>query len=322
MSDSDEVANTRALRKISVVIPVYNSVSTLAELVRRLNTVLTSLDREFELVLVDDCSPDGSWRVLTELKLSPEYGPRLKIAALTRNSGQHNALLCGLTLATGGVIVTMDDDLQNPPEELPRLVAAVDAGFDLAIAAYEHKQHSAARNASGGLVDGVLRRIFKLPRGFQLTSFRAVSRAVVANVIRMGGAYPYVTSMLLSHTSSYVNVMVRHDPRPAGRSNYSIHRSTSLALNLILHYSSYPVYALMAACALAMIFSLAFSSMVLVHALVNGSGVPGWASTVIIISCFNTVNLLGLLVFGLYLSRILQQITHTRVNFTIGALHE
>src|SRR4051794_37408130 len=112
---------------ISIVVPVYRSAVTLPELVERLVHVLDDLDRPNEIVLVDDSSPDESWAVLRTLR--DQYGSRLKIASLTRNLGQHNAVLCGLTIATGDVVVTMDDDLQNPPEEMPRLVEAIDEGF-------------------------------------------------------------------------------------------------------------------------------------------------------------------------------------------------
>ncbi|MEX2214892.1 MAG: glycosyltransferase family 2 protein [Phycisphaeraceae bacterium] len=305
---------------ISVLIPAYRSAESLSALVSRLTDVLTPLKREFEIVIVDDCSPDDTWKVLKQLKA--EHGPRLKIARLLRNSGQHNAILCGFTLCHGAVIVTMDDDLQNPPEEVPRLIAAVDQGFDLAIGAYEAKQHAGWRNQSGGMIDRLQRRIFKLPRDFQLTSFRAVRRIVVENVCAMGGAFPYITAMLLSHTSNCTNVPVRHEPRTLGKSNYNLPRSLKLAANLILNYSSYPVYAVALASTFAFFFAVVYACAIFYQTLAQGTSVPGWASTMIMISFFNAITMFCLMIFGLYLSRLVRQVSRTRVSFTIGELHE
>jgi glycosyltransferase involved in cell wall biosynthesis len=230
--------------------------------------------------------------------------------------------LCGFTIATGDIIITMDDDLQNPPEELPRMIAAIEQGFDLAIGSYENKRHDAFRNLGGRFVDAVQRRIFGLPKDFQLTSFRAIRRQVVDNVVQMGGVFPYVTSMLLSHTSKYVNVPVRHAARKFGTSNYSLKRSSILALNLLLSYSSYPLYLVITLCVIAFACSAGFGAWILWRALSHGISVPGWASTIIISSLFNGLILLALVIHGLYLSRLARQLSRSQVTFAIGELHE
>lgn len=304
---------------ISVVIPAYRSRDSLPLLVDRLESILSALERDFEVIIVDDSSPDDTWDTLHALKKNHTC---LKIVRLLRNSGQHNALLCGFSLARGDIIVTMDDDLQNPPEEIPKLIAAIDAGYDLAIGSYDSKKHSIGRNLGGRLVDDVLRRIFGLPSDFQLTSFRAARKIVVDNVIAMGGVFPYVTAMLLSHTSRYINVPVHHDTRRFGRSNYNLKRSLLLAFNLLLSYSSYPLYFVIALCVGALGLSAGLSLWVIWKAFVDGSAVPGWASTITAISFFNGLILLALVTHSLYLSRLNQQITRSRVGFTIGELHE
>ncbi len=305
---------------VSIVVPCYRSEKSLPELVERISRVAAELGRDCEIILVDDRSPDGTWEMLQSLKA--KHGRQLKIIRLLKNSGQHNALLCGMQLANGAVVITMDDDLQNPPEEIPKLIAAIASGYDLAIAAYEQKQHTAARNAGGGLVDGVLRRIFKLPSDFQLTSFRAARREVVQNACRMGGVYPYVTAMLLSHAGNQVNVTVRHEPRKFGVSNYNFRRSFSLAANLLLNYSSYPLYLVGALCGFAFLLAIGFGAFVLVRTFLNGSAVPGWASTVVIVSFLNALTLLSLVIFGLYLSRLNLQITQSKPRFTISEQHQ
>lgn len=305
--------------KISVVIPVFNSAEALPILTERLHQVLTALGRDFEIVFVDDRSRDNSWHVLEQLKA--QYGPTLRIARLLVNSGQHNAVLCGLYLSTGAIVITMDDDLQNPPEEVPKLVAAIDQGYDLAIGAYDSKKHTRIRNLGGDMIDWLLRRIFNLPADFQLTSFRATKRIVVDNVCQMGGVFPYITAMMFSNASNYVNVPVRHDPRPYGRSNYNLNRSLRLAANLVFSYSSYPLQFVMVLCLLALCVSVAFGTITIVRVFLADITVPGWASTVVIVSFFNALTLLGLVIFGVYISRISQQITRTRLPYTISELY-
>ena len=303
---------------ISVVIPAYKSRDSLPILIEKLEAVLNRSGQDFEIIVVDDGSPDDTWEALKKLKAT---FARLKIIRLLRNSGQHNALLCGFSFAQGSIVVTMDDDLQNPPEEVPKLIAAIQDGYDLAVGAYQSKQHSAGRNFGGRLVDAVQRRIFNLPGEFQLTSFRAVRRIVVDNVLSMGGVFPYISSMLLSHASRCVNVPVRHELRRFGQSNYNLKRSFVLAFNLLLSYSPYPLYLVVALCFAAFAFSVGIGAWVLWRS-ISGYTMPGWASTIMAISFFNGLILLALVVHGLYLSRMNQQITRSRVGFTIGELLE
>lgn len=306
--------------KISVVIPVYKSEKSLPHLVSRLLAVLERTSRHFEIILVDDSSPDKSWEVLKELK--NKHKDAVKIVRLLTNSGQHNAILCGFSLATGQVIVTMDDDLQNPPEEIPKLVDAVDEGYNLAIGAYASKRHGAFRNAGSRVINWIIKRIFHLPKGFCLTSFRAMRKAVVDGVNQMGGAYPYVTCMLLCNTSNYINVAVRHDPREYGISSYRLRDSIGLVINLLFNYSSYPVLFMGMLCALAFLFCLGYGTMAIYRTIVHGATVPGWASMIVIVSFLNALVLLGLCIFGVYVARLTQQITRTRTRYTIGELHE
>jgi glycosyltransferase involved in cell wall biosynthesis len=306
--------------KVSVVIPVYKSEQSLGILVPRLIAVFQNMGREPEIVLVDDASPDNSWTVLKQLK--NQHGKTLKIARLLTNRGQHNAILCGLSLSTADQVVTMDDDLQNPPEEIPKLIEALERGYDLVIGAYASKKHGSLRNLGGRLIDATIRRIFGLPRGFQLTSFRAAKRVVIASVLQMSAVFPYITCMLLSNSSNYANVAVRHEPRQFGRSNYRLKQSLYLAANLVFSYSSYPLYFVGLLCLVAFLFSTLIGFRTIYRTLAYGVAVPGWASTIVIVSFFNGLILLCLSIFGLYLLRLHQQITRTRVSYTISELYE
>jgi glycosyltransferase involved in cell wall biosynthesis len=285
----------------------------------RLYHVLSEQKRIFEVIFVDDCSPDNSWQTLQTIKVKYSNA-QVKIVRLLKNSGQHNAILCGLTLAQGDIVVTMDDDLQNPPEEIPRLLAAVEAGFDLVIGAYKEKRDMKLRNIGGSCVDSLLRKIFKLPKEFQLTSFRAIRKTVVDHVVAMGAVFPYITAMLLSHSGNYTNVSVRHDPRRIGVSNYTLKRSFHLAFNLILNYSSYPLYLVFFLCFFAFGTAIGLGGFTLYKALFYDISVPGWASTMLVISFFNGLTLMALLILSFHISRIMQQLTRSKVSFIIGEI--
>jgi|WetSurMetagenome_2_1015567.scaffolds.fasta_scaffold00781_4 polyisoprenyl-phosphate glycosyltransferase len=306
--------------KISIVIPVYRSAESLPILVQRIISVMTDTEREYEVILVDDFSPDNSWEVLKSLK--HQYRNHLIIIRLCTNSGQHNAILCGFSQVTGDIVITMDDDLQNPPEEIPNLVKAVDTGYDLVIGEYDSKKHGGMRNSMGGMIDTLQRWMFKLPSNFQLTSFRAIKRSVVDLVRQMGGTFPYITCMLFSNAASYVNVLVRHEPRRFGHSNYNIKRSLLLAANLLISYSPYPIYLVGFLCALAFLFCAMFGIITLLEVLLHGTSVPGWASTVLIVTGFNAITLLALLIALIYIVRINQQITRTRIGYAISEMYE
>jgi glycosyltransferase involved in cell wall biosynthesis len=302
---------------ISIVVPVYRSSPSLPELVERLIHTLDPLGRPYELVLVDDCSPDDSWAVLERLRT--RHGSRVKIASLTRNRGQHNALLCGFSIANGDV--TMDDDLQNPPEEVPRLISAIDEGFDLAIGSYETKQHARSRNAGGQLIDRLILRMFRLPSDFSLTSFRAASGALVRKATEMTGVYPYVTCMLLTNSARPTNVVVRHDARRYGNSNYTMRRSLSLATNLLFSYSTAPVRAVAALGASAVVATTIIAIATLVVA-ARGNTVPGWASTLLLLATSNAITLTCLTILAVYVGRVSRGLSGAQVRFTIREMHD
>ena len=256
--------------RLSVVIPVYRSEETILLLAERLQAVFETCEGGYEIICVDDHSPDETWAAL---EVWAKQCTSLRCIKLRRNAGQHNAILCGLTHASGDVVITMDDDLQNPPEEIPKLVQALERGFDVAIGAYESKRHAAVRNVSGGLVDRVQRMMFGLPRSFQLTSFRAIRGDVARAVAVQTSTFPYITSMILAHAGSYVNVPVRHDPRQHGSSNYGLVKSLRLASNLLMAYSVIPLLVAAVACAGVLLASALFAGWVLIRALVEG-GTP------------------------------------------------
>jgi polyisoprenyl-phosphate glycosyltransferase len=304
---------------VSIVIPVFNSEQTLLLLAERIDRTFDRLDKQYQIIFVNDASTDQSWHVLKSIK--EKFPKTVKIIRLLKNSGQHNAILCGFNYVEGNIIITMDDDLQNPPEEIVKLIDALADGYDLVIASYSSKQHSNLRNIGGGIIDRIQKTIFKLPDDFQLTSFRATRSTVINAVCQMRGSFPYITAMLLAHASSCRNIMVNHEKRKHGKSNYSAKKAVSLALNLLLNYSTIPIYLVAGLCFFSMMVSLAYGTSVLFRALFYEIPVPGWASTIVIISFLNSLTLLALLIFGVYLARIYRHQFRTPQSFVISEMY-
>jgi polyisoprenyl-phosphate glycosyltransferase len=306
-------------RFVSIVVPTYKSEASITELTERIIAVFAVRSERFEIILVNDASPDSTWVHLK--KLHATYPKIVRIVKLLKNSGQHNAILCGLHYVRGDIAVTMDDDLQHPPEEIPKLLALIDEGADLVIAAFEGKQHARYRNIAGSVVDTVIRYIYRLPNSMQLTSFRAINRSVIDVARRSQNAYPYVTCILLDQASNVRNVTVRHDVRPYGHSSYSPMRSLLLAANLLFSYSSAPLYIAAVSSGIAGLFSAGFLVWVAIRVLTTPSGVPGWASVMVAIAFFSSLILTSLFVIGIYVARIHHQMSGRRVPFTVDENH-
>lgn len=296
-------------RSVAVVIPCYRSAGGIGALLSRIAATLDGLgearDGTWLAICVDDASPDdgATWRALLDAKA--RHGERLKVLRLARNVGQHDAILCGLSAVPPGIarVVTMDDDGQHAPEDIPALLDALDAGADLAIGAYDEKRHAAGRNLGGALVDGVLRRLFGLPRDFALTSFRAMRRFVAEDALASQGGYGYLTASLLGATSRRTNVPVRHEPRRDGRSGYTLARSLSLASNLLLTYSRLPLLATAAVGAISFLLALLSLGYVLWLRVVREDIVPGWASLMLMIGVQSTMLMAAMVTILLYVAR-------------------
>ncbi|OBH58702.1 hypothetical protein A5686_23660 [Mycobacterium sp. E2479] len=267
---------------------------------------------EMQVVAVDDASPDDTWAAMKRAKAT--YGSKLRIARALTNGGQHRAIQAGLSLATGDIVVTMDDDLQHRAADVTNLVEAVCSGYDLAIGSYSHKNHNPMRNTAGTLVDSLIKRLFNLPRSFELTSFRAMKRSVAEGAVRQASDRPYITAMLLANSANRVNIPVVHEPRAHGTSNYTLGKSVSLAASLIFSYSAYPIVFVATLCAVAFGFSTVLAIGTVWNALAQNVSVPGWASLIVVTTFFNGLILLALLVFGIYLSRIYLTVVSGRLS--------
>src|SRR5216684_2906721 len=287
---------------LSVVIPVYNGAATIGELVQ----ALRGLDVEggLEIVLVVDCSPDNSLEVCKQLVAEP--GPPVTVLSLSRNFGEHNAVMAGLYRARGAYAITMDDDLQNPPSEVKRLFEhARDGGYDAVYTYYEEKQHATWRNWGSRFTNWCADRLIDKPPGLYLSSFRCISAFVRERIVASyEGPYPYVDGLVLQVTQNIGRLQVKHLPRIEGRSNYTLRRLVRLWLSMFLNFSVMPLR-------LATLFGLGFGALgavaaviTIIEAIVSDKPPQGWASLMVAVLVLAGVQLELVGVIGEYLGRM------------------
>jgi undecaprenyl-phosphate 4-deoxy-4-formamido-L-arabinose transferase len=285
---------------LSIVIPVYNGAKTIGELVGALAAL--RIPGGHEIVLVNDGSPDNSLAVCRELLRSSAVP--LTLVNLARNYGEHNAVMTGLRHARGAWVITMDDDLQNPPSEIQRLLEFAQASGKEAIYTwYGSKEHAAWRNLGSRFTNRVADFVLDKPKGFYLSSFRCLSAFVVEHVIRYAGPFPYIDGLILQVTQSIDRLEVKHLPRAEGRSNYTLRRLVRLWLNMFVNFSVMPLRLSTLTGFVLSIFGALATIAVVVEALFFEPP-PGWGSLMAAVCLLSGVQLLILGIVGEYLGRL------------------
>ncbi len=291
---------------LSVVLPVYNSTATLRRLVERLVATLDGLGCSYEIVFVDDGSRDDSWELLCQLQR--EHPGRIVAIQLMRNFGQHNALMCGFRHTQGRYVVTLDDDLQHPPEELPKLLTTIETGrFDLVYGSADRRQQRVWRNLGSWVVNLVYRTLFRTT--VTISSFRIIRRELLEAMLSYTLNYTFVDGLLAWNTQRIGEVIVEHHPRRTGRTGYSLSKLIVLALNLFTNFSLLPLQLVSLVGFAAAAAGLTTGAYYLVLFLRDGIGVPGYASTIVSILVLGGIQLLSLGIMGEYLGRL-----HLNVN--------
>jgi len=291
-------------KKYSVIVPVYRSEKTLHELVQRIQNVFESIASEYEIILVEDCGGDGSWEIMQKLH---EDDHRVKIIQLMNNFGQHNAIMCGFHYAKGEYIITMDDDLQNPPEEITKLIKKINEGYDIVYGEYLTKQHSIIRNMGSSLIQLIYKKVFDVQNN--LTAFRIIRRDIIQSILRFDKSFVFIDGLLAWSSKKIGTVSVVHDKRPQGKSGYSIIKLFTLSFNMVTNFSILPLqiasflgylFAFMGLC-MAIYFSF--------KKIFYDIPVTGYASLIVAITIFAGVQLVTIGLIGEYLGRI-----HLNIN--------
>ena len=286
---------------LSVVVPVYNSEGSLPELCSRLSGVLPEVAERYELILVNDGSRDGSWGVIKEQRTKYAW---VRGINLMRNYGQHNALLCGIREATGGVIITMDDDLQHPPEEIPKLLAKLAEGHDVVYGTPEHMQHGFFRNLASFVTKVALQSAMGAKTAKKVNAFRAFRRDVREAFAEYRSPFVSIDVLLTWGTTRFSAVPVRTEPRRVGKSNYTFGKLLTHALNMMTGFSTLPLQLASWIGFFFTLFGLAVFTFALVNYFIHGGSVPGFTFLASVIAIFSGAQLFALGIIGEYLARM------------------
>jgi glycosyltransferase involved in cell wall biosynthesis len=286
---------------VSVVVPVYNSASGLALLRDRLDEVMLAANLSYELVLVNDGSSDGSWG---EIRALSAQHPEVRGVSLMRNYGQHNALLCGIRAASGDVIVTLDDDLQNPPEEIPRLLAKLGEDFDVVYGTPERQQHGVLRDIASRITKIALQSAMGAATARNVSAFRAFRTRTRGAFAAYQSPFVSIDVLLTWATTRFAAITVKHNPRRSGRSQYTARKLVTHALNMMTGFSTLPLQvASMIGFGLTL-FGVLVLAYVIGRYVWQGGSVPGFPFLASIITIFSGAQLFSLGIIGEYLSRM------------------
>ncbi len=304
--------------KVSVVVPVFNEEANLEEFLRRLLAVMEERGEPFEVILVDDGSRDRSLEILKSC--AARRPDRVRVLELSRNFGQHQAILAGFRDVTGDAVVTLDADLQNPPEEIPKLLARFEEGYDVVGGVRRHRQDSWARRLASALVNRMTVAITHM----HLTDFgcmlRAYSRDVVEEINRCDEASTFIPALGQSFARRPTEIEVAHAPRAGGESAYSFYRLIRLNFDLMTGFSSVPIQVFGLLGMVVALGGIAFGVFLFVRRLIVGAEVEGVFTLFAILFTLLGIAIAGLGIVGEYVGRIYEQV-RGRPRFSVRRVY-
>jgi undecaprenyl-phosphate 4-deoxy-4-formamido-L-arabinose transferase len=303
---------------VSVVVPVYNGEATLRALIENLGRVLPSVAPSFETILVDDGSQDASGDVMEDMAARYSW---VRAIHLSRNYGQHNATLCGLRAATFDVVVTMDDDLQHPAENIPLLLARLNEGYDVVYGTPEKEMHNFWRSIASAITKIALKSAMGVQTARGVSALRAFRTAIRSSFTDYRSPYVSIDVLLTWGTTSFTSVRVRQEPRAAGVSQYTFAKLVVHALNMMTGFSTLPLQLASVVGFSFTLFGFAILLFVLGRYLLSGGGVPGFPFLASIITIFSGAQLFALGIIGEYLARIHSR-TMDRPPYVVRKLKE
>lgn len=291
----------------SIIVPVYNSEHTLEELYTRLKKVFEeTVCQPFELILVDDSSKDKSYEIMTKLRAADS---RVKIIQMAKNFGQHPALLCGFGYAKGDFIITMDDDLQHPPEEIPKLINVMNErdDVDVIIASYEGRQHNFIRRLGTAIsVYATSKMLHKDPK-LEITSFRLIRKFIVDSIVQTNVHLPQIGNLLVQTSNRIINVPIKHQQRAYGKSGYSFSKLAKSLIYDITTHSDLPLLIVRDIGMASFAFSVLMGIYYLIKYFITDVPVEGFTTLVLLLLAFSGLILFSVGILGVYLMNILNQ---------------
>lgn len=286
---------------LSVVVPCFRSGKNVHFLYAGLLTVLEPLCNSLEIIFVEDGGGDNTWTYILEMV---SQDARVRGIKLARNYGQHNALLCGIRAAKGEIIITMDDDLQNPPEEIPKLLRKISEGYDVVYGTPEEENHGFLRNTASRITKIALQGAMGVASASKVSAFRAFRKKLREAFDAYRSPTVNIEVLLSWGTTSFASVNVRQDKRLSGQSGYTLRKLMAHAINMMTGFSTLP---LRIASMIGLVFACGGGGVlvyVVARYLVYGSAVPGFSFIASLVSIFSGVQLFALGIIGEYISRM------------------
>lgn len=293
----------------SIVVPVFKSERSLPELYERINKTFENIEGDYELILVEDCGGDDTWQVMKSLR---KCDKRVKIIRLARNFGQHNALMCGFSFASGDYVITMDDDLQNPPEEIPKLIKSIQiSDADVVSGIPKAKKQGLIRNMGSIIYLRLLSLIFRKIPKLGIGNFRVIRKHIVDQILQIPTPNPVVGLLILKVTARIDTVTVDHRARVHGKGTYSKAKLVKHFMNGILYHSTLPLKMVFLLGITTLFFAVILSIYYFVLFLVGRITVPGWITIVLLLLFFSGISMFSVGIIGEYLLRIIQEVSST-----------
>ncbi len=289
------------MKKISFVIPCYNSAKTIRDVVNEIITTVQKRKDDYEIILVNDCSTDNVWEVIKSLG---KENRRIKGICFAKNFGQHSALMAGYNKASGDVVVSLDDDGQTPANELYSLIDKLNDGYDVVYASYGHKQHSVARNMGTKLNNIMCEKLLGKPRELTITSYFVAKKFVIDEVKKYVNSYAYVPGLVLRVTQNIASVPVNHRARQEGKSGYSFFKLISLWMNGFTAFSVKPLRISTFIGMFVAVIGFLYCIYICINKILNPNVPIGWSSTIGVILLIGGMILFVLGMIGEYLGRV------------------
>lgn len=290
------------MKLVSFVIPCYCSAATIRGVISEIERTMETMEKyDYEVILVNDCSPDDTYQVMRELCLE---NSRIKGLDFTRNFGQHAALMAGFHQSRGDMVVCLDDDGQTPADEVGKLLEKLEAGADAVYAKYDHKRHSIFRNFGSKINELMVQYMLGKPKELYVSSYFAVKRFVVEEMVRYENSYPYVIGLVLRSTKRIENVVVRHREREVGHSGYTMGKLMGLWFNGFTAFSVKPLrMATIAGCICAAL-GFGYGLYTIVKRLVNPMVPDGFSSLMAALMFIGGMLMIMMGLIGEYIGRI------------------
>ncbi len=285
----------------SVIVPVFNSEKTLEELFLRTEKVFVGLNKTFEVIFVEDSGTDDSWKVIKDLK--SKYGEKVSGIKLSKNFGQHNAVFCGLNNFNGNTIITIDDDLQVPPEEIPKLINCYnEQNPDMVYGYFKKKKHSVLRNIGSWYIKKSSKHLLKSPG--EGSSFRLISRQLAEKLLKHAQEFVYIDELLLWYTDDIAFVNVDHEHRKHNKSGYSAVRLFRITFNLMIYYTALPLKMMIYGGFVSSVISFIIGLFYILKKMIFHHALPGYTSLIVAILFSTSLIIFSLGIIGEYLHRI------------------